>query len=141
MVYLGLDLLLVGGLGWGVAGAAAAASAGQYIGFLAMAAALVRRGSLDLGDLRVLPTPQQLGSTLLTGLALALCIGSVATSVLSATSMASGTPCTLRFGSTAKVLLKCKLKYYRISECPALPPPPHNPPTHSLNMQLDLVAT
>ena len=25
--------------------------------------------------------------------------------------------CTLRFGSTAKVLLKCKLKYYRISEC------------------------
>ena len=23
--------------------------------------------------------------------------------------------CTLRFGSTAKVLLKCKLKYYRIS--------------------------
>ena len=32
-----------------------------------------------------------------------------------------GTPkvpcCTMRFGSTAKVLLKCKLKYYRISEC------------------------
>ena len=27
-------------------------------------------------------------------------------------------PChTMRFGSTAKVLLKCKLKYYRISEC------------------------
>ena len=25
----------------------------------------------------------------------------------------------MRFGSTAKVLLKCKLKYYRISECPA----------------------
>ena len=25
---------------------------------------------------------------------------------------------TMRFGSTAKVLLKCKLKYYRISECP-----------------------
>ena len=24
--------------------------------------------------------------------------------------------CTMRFGSTAKVLLKCKLKYYRISE-------------------------
>ena len=24
----------------------------------------------------------------------------------------------MRFGSTAKVLLKCKLKYYRISECP-----------------------
>ena len=24
---------------------------------------------------------------------------------------------TMRFGSTAKVLLKCKLKYYRISEC------------------------
>ena len=27
---------------------------------------------------------------------------------------------TMRFGSTAKVLLKCKLKYYRISECAAL---------------------
>ena len=25
--------------------------------------------------------------------------------------------CTMRFGSTAKVLPKCKLKYYRISEC------------------------
>ena len=24
---------------------------------------------------------------------------------------------TMRFGGTAKVLLKCKLKYYRISEC------------------------
>ena len=28
---------------------------------------------------------------------------------------------TMRFGSTAKVLLKCKLKYYRISQC-SLPP-------------------
>ena len=28
---------------------------------------------------------------------------------------------TMRFGSTAKVLLKCKLKYYRISECTRLP--------------------
>ena len=28
---------------------------------------------------------------------------------------------TMRFGSTAKVLLKCKLKYYRISECNCLP--------------------
>ena len=27
---------------------------------------------------------------------------------------------TMRFGSTAKVLLKCKLKYYRISECGAV---------------------
>ena len=27
-------------------------------------------------------------------------------------------PCTMRFGSTAKVLAKCMLKYYRISECP-----------------------
>ena len=25
---------------------------------------------------------------------------------------------TMRFGSTAKVLAECKLKYYRISECP-----------------------
>ena len=28
--------------------------------------------------------------------------------------------CTLRFGSTAKVLAECKLKYYRISECNVL---------------------
>ena len=35
-------------------------------------------------------------------------------------------PCTMRFGSTAKVLLKCKLKYYRISECHA--PCPPSPP-------------
>ena len=27
--------------------------------------------------------------------------------------------CTMRFGSTAQVLLNCKLKYYRISECAA----------------------
>ena len=32
-------------------------------------------------------------------------------------SKALSTPRTMRFGSTAKVLLKCKLKYYRISEC------------------------
>ena len=30
--------------------------------------------------------------------------------------LASGT---MRFGSTAKVLAECMLKYYRISECPA----------------------
>ena len=30
---------------------------------------------------------------------------------------ASSAPCTMRFGSTAKVLAECKLKYYRISEC------------------------
>ena len=29
---------------------------------------------------------------------------------------------TMRFGSAAKVLLKCKLKYYRISECMVLHP-------------------
>ena len=28
---------------------------------------------------------------------------------------------TMRFGSTAKVLLKCKLKYYKISECEQVP--------------------
>ena len=33
-------------------------------------------------------------------------------------------PSTMSFGSTAKVLLKCKLKYYRISECPLAPCPP-----------------
>ena len=30
----------------------------------------------------------------------------------------TGQPHTMRFGSTAKVLAKCKLKYYKISECP-----------------------
>ncbi len=27
----------------------------------------------------------------------------------------------MRFGSTAKVLAECKLKYYRVSECHAVP--------------------
>ena len=35
-------------------------------------------------------------------------------------------PHTMRFGSTAKVLLKCKLKYYRISEC--VPPKTYRSP-------------
>ena len=34
---------------------------------------------------------------------------------------------TMRFGSTAKVLLKCKLKYYRISEC--MEPPQSQAPS------------
>ena len=34
---------------------------------------------------------------------------------------------TMRFGSTAKVLLKCKLKYYRISECTMGPCQRHSP--------------
>ena len=34
----------------------------------------------------------------------------------------------MRFGSTAKVLLKCKLKYYRISECSTAQ---HGPPLPS----------
>ena len=33
----------------------------------------------------------------------------------------SSRPCTMRFGSAAKVLAQCKLVYYRISECPATP--------------------
>ena len=36
-------------------------------------------------------------------------------------------PCTMRFGSTAKVLLKCNLKYYRISECLGPSVVPQNP--------------
>ncbi len=28
-------------------------------------------------------------------------------------------PSTMRFGNTAKVLAECKLKHYRISECPS----------------------
>ena len=32
--------------------------------------------------------------------------------------MAALGPPSMRFGSTAKVPVKCKLKYYRISECP-----------------------
>ena len=35
------------------------------------------------------------------------------------------------FGSTAKVLLKCKLKYYRISECISLAPRLGGPESNS----------
>ena len=35
------------------------------------------------------------------------------------------TCCTMRFGSTAKVLAECKLKYCRISECAVQPCLPH----------------
>ena len=37
---------------------------------------------------------------------------------------------TMRFGSTAKVLLKCKLKYYRISECDQRPMRPSHATSH-----------
>ena len=38
---------------------------------------------------------------------------------------------TMRFGSTAKVLLKCKLKYYRISECSMTSWPSMQPPVET----------
>ena len=37
----------------------------------------------------------------------------------------------MRFGSTAKVLLKCKLKYYRISDCSG--------PSETLGLRLELL--
>ena len=47
---------------------------------------------------------------------------------------------TMRFASTAKVLLKCKLKYYRISECSVLCGVPGQPGESSASHRLSLVA-
>ena len=46
----------------------------------------------------------------------------------------------MRFGSTAKVLLKCKLKYYRISECGNVSCllPKHTPDTPLFDCAADL---
>ena len=42
--------------------------------------------------------------------------------------------CTMRFGSTDKVLAECKLKYYRISECTVCLPTPQSCATLKLSI-------
>ena len=42
---------------------------------------------------------------------------------------------TMRFGSTAKVLAECNLKYYRISECMAPMPPVQRLPVTSFELE------
>ena len=41
----------------------------------------------------------------------------------------------LRFGNTAKVLAKCMLKYYRISECDRCQPPSLEPASSNISSQ------
>ena len=56
VVNFALDLVLMFGLGWGVAGAAAATAASQYVGIAAMLFLLARRGYFDPADLRHVPS-------------------------------------------------------------------------------------
>jgi Na+-driven multidrug efflux pump len=51
-----MDIVLIFGLGWGVAGAALATSFSQYVGVAAMLALLHRRRILDFADLRIVPS-------------------------------------------------------------------------------------
>jgi len=46
--------------GWGVIGAASAATIGQYVGLATMLFMLWRKGVLRLSDLKTLPSPREL---------------------------------------------------------------------------------
>ena len=46
--------------GWGVIGAASAATIGQYVGLATMLFMLCRKGVLRLSDLKTLPSPREL---------------------------------------------------------------------------------
>lgn len=59
-VNLSLDLFFVFVAGWGVVGAASAATIGQYVGLATMLFMLCWKGVLHLSDLRTLPSPQEL---------------------------------------------------------------------------------
>lgn len=55
IVNFGLDLFLMFGLGWGVAGAALATSASQYISFGLLYARMLSKGMLLPEDMQRLP--------------------------------------------------------------------------------------
>lgn len=59
-VNLSLDLFFVFVAGWGVVGAASAATIGQYVGLATMLFMLCWKGVLRPKDLRSLPSPQEL---------------------------------------------------------------------------------
>ena len=59
-VNLGLDLFFVFVAGWGVIGAASAATIGQYVGLATMLFMLWRKDVLRLSDLKSLPSPREL---------------------------------------------------------------------------------
>lgn len=59
-VNLSLDLFFVFVAGWGVVGAASAATIGQYVGLTTMLFMLHWKGVLRLSDLKSLPSPQEL---------------------------------------------------------------------------------
>ena len=62
-----LDIVLMFGLGWGVAGAAAATAASQYVGIAAMLFLLARRGYFDPADLRHVPSLRDVAPLLWVG--------------------------------------------------------------------------
>ena len=59
-VNLSLDLFFVFVAGWGVVGAASAATIGQYVGLATMLVMLCWKGVLRLSDLKTLPSRQEL---------------------------------------------------------------------------------
>ena len=59
-VNLSLDLFFVFVAGWGVVGAASAATIGQYVGLATMLCMLCWKGVLRLSDLKSLPAPKEL---------------------------------------------------------------------------------
>ncbi|KAL3162098.1 hypothetical protein ABBQ38_009164 [Trebouxia sp. C0009 RCD-2024] len=89
-VNLSLDLFFVFVAGWGVVGAASAATIGQYVGLATMLFMLCWKGVLRLSDLRTLPSPQELKPMAQAGFGLAFCIGAVMCSVVGATTIATG---------------------------------------------------
>jgi Na+-driven multidrug efflux pump len=59
ILFIPQELLFVFGLKWGVMGAALAPAIGQYVGLAVMVGLLVREKALFAGDLRHVPTLQE----------------------------------------------------------------------------------
>ncbi|DBB10527.1 TPA: hypothetical protein ACH3X3_002065 [Trebouxia sp. C0006] len=89
-VNLSLDLFFVFVAGWGVIGAASAATIGQYVGLATMLFMLWRKGVLRLSDLKTLPSPRELLPMAQAGFGLAFCIAAIMCSVVGATTIATG---------------------------------------------------
>ncbi|DBA86461.1 hypothetical protein WJX79_010137 [Trebouxia sp. C0005] len=89
-VNLSLDLFFVFVAGWGVIGAASAATIGQYVGLATMLFMLWRKDVLRLSDLKSLPSPRELLPMAQAGFGLAFCIAAIMCSVVGATTIATG---------------------------------------------------
>ena len=68
-----MDIIFIFVLGWGVAGAARATSASQYVGMAAMLYLLKRRRILDFADLRHVPSISEIAPLLSVSCHVMLC--------------------------------------------------------------------